>query len=149
MQLNCKVKKSGNPPISTLTPPPNPPFQGYPSFLAKFLVAPTSDSIFGVLDGRSSQEYKVINGVPWGFIFGPTIFLLYINDLLDYFICNIAFFKKTYSPFLWMGFNCLKTKAILRSQLLFTTKLPETPGSMLMILFSTLSVNRHLICGNN
>ena len=37
MQLNCKVKKSGNPLISIW---PSPPFQGYPVFLAKFLVPP-------------------------------------------------------------------------------------------------------------
>ena len=45
-----------------------------------------------VLNGKSSQEDPVNAGDLQRSILGPTLFLLYINDLPDDVICNIAIY---------------------------------------------------------
>ena len=58
-------------------------------YLAFFLI---NRQLQVVLDGKSSQEYPVNSGLPQGSILGPTLFLLYINDLPDDIICDIAIY---------------------------------------------------------
>ena len=53
------------------------------------------------LDGKSSQEYQVSAGVRQGSILAHIVFLLYINDLPDDVICNIAVYNDT-----TLYFNC-------------------------------------------
>ena len=57
-----------------------------------------------VLDVKSSQEYSVNVGVPQGSILGRTLFLLYIKDLPDDVICDIAIYAHDttlYSKYDW------------------------------------------------
>ena len=58
-------------------------------FISSFL---SNRQLRVVLDGKSSQEYPVNAGVPQGSILGPTLFLLYISDLPDHVIRNIAIY---------------------------------------------------------
>ena len=45
-----------------------------------------------VLDGKSSEDYPLNAGVRQGSIFLGLLFLLYVNDLPDDVICNIAIY---------------------------------------------------------
>ena len=45
-----------------------------------------------ILNGKSSQEYPVNAAVPQGFILGPALVLLYINNIPDDVICDITIY---------------------------------------------------------
>ena len=51
-----------------------------------------------VLDGKYLQDIPINHGVPQRSILGHTIFLLNINDLSGYVICNIAIYADDTTP---------------------------------------------------
>ena len=60
-----------------------------PGFILSFL---SNRWLQVVLDGKFSNEYLVNAGIFQGSILGPTFFLLYVNDLSDDAICDIAIY---------------------------------------------------------
>ena len=64
-----------------------------------------------VLDRKSSQEFPLNDGILQGSILGPTLFLLYINDLPNV-ICNIAIYADDTSLYS----NCDQTSDLWQQQ---------------------------------
>ena len=78
-----------------------------------------------VLDAESSQEYPVNVGVPQGSILGPTLLLLYINDLPDDVICDIAIYADDttlYSKYDWASDPWQQLELTLNLNLIYETQ---------------------------
>ena len=60
--------------------------------ISGLIFGPSNRQLQVVLDGKSSQEYPLNAGVLQGSILRPALVLLYINDLPDNVILNIAIY---------------------------------------------------------
>ena len=81
-------------------------FEAILGLISSFL---SNRKLWVVLDGKFSQEYPGTTGVPQGSILGPTLFLLYIDDLPDV-ICNFDIYAYDATLF----FKCNQASNLLQ-----------------------------------
>ena len=68
-----------------------------------------------VVNGASSSWMRVLSGVPQGFVLGPLLFLLFVNDLPDWIKTNIRIFADDTK--IWTRITSVKDSESLQSNL--------------------------------
>ena len=69
-----------------------------------------------VLDGQSSPLYNINAGVPQGSVLGPTLFLVFINDLPDEVLSRIGIYADDTTLFLCPNWPKYFVSTITRSK---------------------------------
>ena len=103
-----------------------------------------------VLDGQSSDFFDVNAGVPQGSVLGPTLFLIFINDLPDHLSCNTGVYADDTTIYrsLKAGASSFFDKLELAAFLEDDLKVVSQWGRDWLVTFNAsktklLSVNRH------
>ena len=101
-----------------------------------------------VLDGHSSAEYTVNSGVPQGSVLGPTLFLIFINDLPDHILSKLGIYADDSTLYSCLDKPDLFSKVEMAAFLEDDLRTVVEWGQKWLVTFNDsktklLSINRH------